>query len=210
MLSGIVTHHKMYKLVIRSGCEHETLQRCCRWAHRNTGNSVRTILLISNARLSEISGRIPSNITWAKNLDLSQAAGHNEKYKGKFRCCKNADFRLMFYCSYISAAKQSAPLNPLGSEPVPISSSYFFNFRTFMHLPSKYPTANLPSFTLQKTPASSVSASCNILAWVSRISFRRVMKAVNFSLMSAKSVWVIHPACSFWAVDLAMNMFPKV
>lgn len=115
-LAGIVTHHKMCKLVIRGGCEHDTLQQCYRSAHRNTGNSVRTLLLISDATLS---GKIPTNITWDENLDLSQAAGNNEQHEGEFRCSKSLDFRLMSYFSYNSAPKESALLNRLERGLVP-------------------------------------------------------------------------------------------
>lgn len=112
-LTGIVTHHKMHK-VIRGRCEHDALQQCCRLAHWDARNLVMMFLLISNTSLSEISGKIPSNITWGQNLDLSQAAGNNEQCKGKFRCCKSLDFRVVSYCSYIFASKESVPPNPLG------------------------------------------------------------------------------------------------
>lgn len=50
--------------------------------HRQCGKDTSAI---SKASLSETGGKIRTNITWDKNLDLSQAVGNNEQHEGKFR-----------------------------------------------------------------------------------------------------------------------------
>lgn len=65
-------------------------------------------LLLSNASLSEISGKIPSNITWDQNLGLSQLGIMNSARES------SDVVTVVSYCSYMSAPNESASLNPLG------------------------------------------------------------------------------------------------